>query len=121
MQYRDIELQNITQAISKNQFNLAEYPKIIIAKSGVPYYWIISDNSGEEGWQLKVLVLNIEHWEDEDLSHIIEAINDFTDYVQGQYSDGVLEYRFLKYKDIFHGNQDGKNMAFTTGLTLYNS
>jgi len=38
MQYRDIELQNITQAISKNQFNLAEYPKIIIAKSGVPYY-----------------------------------------------------------------------------------
>ena len=66
-------------------------------------------------------MLNVEHWEDEGLSHIIEAINDFTNHVQGQYSDGILEYGFLKYKDIFHGNRNGKNTAFTTGLTLYNS
>ena len=49
-------------------------------------------------------MLNVEHWEDEGLSHIIKAINDFTDYVQGQYLDGVPEYRFLKYKNIFYGN-----------------
>ena len=121
MQHGDIELQNIAQAISKNQFNLVEYLKIIIAKLGVLYYWIILDNSGEESQQLKVLVLNVEHWEDEGLSHIIEAINDFANHVQGQYSDGIPEYGFLKYKDIFYGNRDGKDMAFTTGLTLYNS
>ena len=61
MQYNNTELQNITQAISRNQFNPADYSKIVIAESGVLYYQTIRDTGGEEGQLLKVLMLNVEH------------------------------------------------------------
>ncbi len=48
-QHNDTELQNIAQAISRNQFNPVDYPKIMIAESGVPYYQTIRDTGGEEG------------------------------------------------------------------------
>jgi len=35
--------------------------------------------------------------------------------------NNIPEARFLKHKDVFHSNRDGKDTAFTTGLTLYNS
>ena len=60
-QHNDIELQNIAQAISRNQFNPADYPKIIVAESRVLYYQTIRDTDGEEGRLLKVFILNVEH------------------------------------------------------------
>src|SRR5213082_1379584 len=69
------KLENIAQAISSNQFNSADYPKIIIAESGVPYYRTITDSNGEEGRLLKILMLDEKHWENEGLLYITEAIN----------------------------------------------
>jgi len=74
-------LQNIAQAISRNQFNPVDYPKIMIAESGVPYYQTIRDTGREEGQLLKVLMLNVEYWEDESLLHISEAIEELANHI----------------------------------------
>ena len=84
-------------------------------------FHIITDTNGEEGRLLKILMLDEKHWENEGLLYITEAINDLASHVQGRYSNDIPESGFLKYKDIFHSNRDGKDTAFTTGLTLYNS
>jgi len=33
----------------------------------------------------------------------------------------IPEAGFLKHKNVFYSNHNGKDTAFTTGLTLYNS
>ena len=121
MQHNDIKLQNIAQVISRNQFNPADYSKIVITEFGVPYYQTIRDTGGEEGQLLKVLMLNVEHWEDKGLLHVSEAIEELANYIRGWYMNNIPEARFLKHKDIFHSNCDEKDTAFTTSLTLYNS
>jgi len=65
----------------RNQFNPADYPKIMIAESGVPYYQTIRDTSSEEGRLLKVLILNVEHWEDESLLHVSKAIEELANHI----------------------------------------
>ena len=81
MQYNDIELQNITQVILRNQFNLVDYPKIIIVESRVLYYQTIRDINNEKSQLLKVLILNIKYWEDESLLHISKAIEELINYI----------------------------------------
>ena len=79
------------------------------------------DANGEEGRLMKVLMIDVEHWQNESTSHILQGINDLTDHIQGKCVNGILEAEFLKHKNVFHSNRDEKDMAFTTGLTLYNS
>ena len=79
------------------------------------------DANGEEGRLMKVLMIDVEHWENESTSHILQSIDDLADHIQGQYVNGIPEARFLKQKNFFHSNCNGKDTAFTTGLKLYNS
>src|SRR5947209_1003970 len=87
IQHSNTELENITRAISQNQFNPVDYPNIIIAEPKVLYYRTIADTNGEEGRLLKVLILDVKYWEDEGLLYVIEAINDLARHVQGRYSN----------------------------------
>ena len=120
-QHSDDELQDIAYAITRNQFDPANFPNIIIAESGVPYCRTIMDANGEEGRLMKVLMIDVKHWENESTSHIFQGIDDLADHIQGQYVNGIPEIRFLKHKNVFHSNHDEKDTAFTTHLTLYNS
>ena len=79
------------------------------------------DANGEEGRLMKVLMIDVEHWQNESTSHILQGINDLTDHIQGKCVNGIPEAEFLKHKNVFHSNHDGKDTAFTIGLTLYNS
>src|SRR2546430_13286424 len=69
---------------------------------------------------MKVLMIDVEHWENESTSHILQGIDDLADHIQGRYMNGIPEARFLKHKNVFHSNYDGKDMTFTIDLTLYN-
>ena len=55
----------------------------MIAESGVPYYQTIRDTGGEKGQLLKVLMLNMEHWEDESILHISKAIEELVNHIRG--------------------------------------
>ena len=119
--HSDDQLQDITHVISRNQFDPADFPNIIIAESGVSYCRTIMDANGEEGRLMKVLMINVEHWENESTSHILQGIDDLADHIQGWYVNIIPQTRFLKHKNVFHSNHNGKDIAFNTGLTLYNS
>src|SRR5437763_15972788 len=119
--HSDDELQDIAHAISRNQFDPADFPNIIIAESGVPYCRTIMDANGEEGRLMKVLMIDVEHWENESTAQILQGIDDLADHIQGRCVNGIPEAGFLKHKNVFYSNRDGKDTAFTTGLTLYNS
>ena len=60
--HSDDELQDITHAISRNQFDLADFSNIIIAEFEVPYCRTIMDANGEEGRLMKVLMINVKYW-----------------------------------------------------------
>ena len=61
-QHSDDELQDIAHAISRNQFDPTDFSNIIIAESRVLYRTIM-DANGKEGRLMKVLMIDVEHWE----------------------------------------------------------
>ena len=65
----------------RNKFNSADYLKIVIVESRVLYYQTIRDTSNEKSQLLKVLILNIEYWENKSLLHIFKAIKELANYI----------------------------------------
>ncbi|KAI9837679.1 MAG: hypothetical protein M1837_002721 [Sclerophora amabilis] len=121
------ELKSIQKQIQHQNFNVNAFPKLRIAKSGTPYYQTmfapaIDDGIEEDGSQrfLKVLTIDVEDWKELGEGRIVEMLETLANHVRGR-QDISPPTGFLPLRPHLNPNRDGKDTAFTTGITLFNS